>query len=712
MTVTIDEPRYQSLRLLVNELGVSRRVLSSYPKDHPLVATALDKTLTAYGQLMSQSSPLTIASAGTSLLLNNEPVSSPDRMLLGFMNVLNELGIGVLTLSHGLGRSELKNFLTILGLKREAVIAHGGIEVLAERANLTAIRIQPLRFDLFTRAGQDLGDTASTPEGLWERFAQMLQNGNLPVAGNQETGELSFDPQVVASALNRIHGTGAETGQLLEQIDRTMQETFAALPAGMEPDGVTFARMVLFVDRLNPKLRGQLISSAATIGDNQQVAKNLINRLPKEKVLEALEELRHKDEQLPDILMSLLSRPEHSIGVSRDPRIDLSHENLHALFREHQTEQQIPQEYQQKLTSLETSQRLSCKLTVDEHAQLKVLLEQTQLESKVCNILINIMSTGTFIDDDPALGQYLADMCTLFLNTGDYAGLITILTGINNQNMSTSVADHVHHHVACDNFLIEILKGLDTWGKAKYEEIGTIIRAIGLPFVPHLLDRLAVEEQLSLRRFIMERIPETGPAEAVAHLVRERLTDDRWYVLRNLIHLLRRLDDRESAPLLRPFLRHHQDKVRQEALRTLSCFGDPQAERTLLRDLESKDLETCLAAIRLIEKPLSSTLKSTLIELLEPAGFSARDCAIKSAAAQILADASITEALSPFRSLLAASSLLHPKLLAELKTTIITCLARYPEQAGRPLLEQISDRGGTLGELASRHLASYRGSSL
>ena len=99
---------------------------------------------------------------------------------------------------------------------------------------------------------------------------------------------------------------------------------------------------------------------------------------------------------------------------------------------------------------------------------------------------------------------------------------------------------------------------------------------------------------------MMDRLLEFGPAAKEPVLA--RLEGQPWYYLRNLLIILRSLDDPEIIPHIRPLVMNKNAKVRQDALRTLLSYNDPMAERQILRDLESSDKETRLAAISMAEK--------------------------------------------------------------------------------------------------------------
>ncbi len=95
----------------------------------------------------------------------------------GFSRALFERGIGALLFRRGLTIEELRNFTIILGLKREQIQQHGGIEHVWAKAHITAMKIRPIRYDLFQATDEDsvTADRAIlSGEGLWIKFAREL----------------------------------------------------------------------------------------------------------------------------------------------------------------------------------------------------------------------------------------------------------------------------------------------------------------------------------------------------------------------------------------------------------------------------------------------------------------------------------------------------------------------------------------------------------
>ena len=83
---------------------------------------------------------------------------------------------------------------------------------------------------------------------------------------------------------------------------------------------------------------------------------------------------------------------------------------------------------------------------------------------------------------------------------------------------------------------------------------------------------------------------------AIPH-VRPLLDDSRWYVVRNAILLLRHLDDREIAPMLKARLPAARPQVMEEILKVLVALEDRDWLLLLFREVDAEDPERQEAAL-------------------------------------------------------------------------------------------------------------------
>ncbi len=125
-----------------------------------------------------------------------------------------------------------------------------------------------------------------------------------------------------------------------------------------------------------------------------------------------------------------------------------------------------------------------------------------------------------------------------------------------------------------------------------------------------LLDVLEQSELRSVRRSVFEMLAEMGPS--VAEEAAARLDDPRWFVQRNMLALLKRLDAMPSDFEPRPFLEHEDGRVRQEAF-SLALTRKEGRERTLVAALSDPDEQVARIALLNLHQDVPDSVLPTLV---------------------------------------------------------------------------------------------------
>jgi len=120
-----------------------------------------------------------------------------------------------------------------------------------------------------------------------------------------------------------------------------------------------------------------------------------------------------------------------------------------------------------------------------------------------------------------------------------------------------------------------------------------------------LLDKLEQESDAKTRLFIIRQL---GQMQQSMELVRQRLHDDRWYVVRNACVVLSEMKDPELLNQLGPLLRHLHDRVQETVFQAIERSRRP--ERALifaesLNALRGRLLEQALDEIFFLKDPRS-----------------------------------------------------------------------------------------------------------
>lgn len=701
--ITDNDIELRSPSRLILELNIACRNSRAYPKGHPVIAASLSKALNAYEELLRNHEELVLGVTNDSLMVDGIVLEKSNRVYQGFSRALFERGIGALLLHSGLTTEELNNFTVILGLKREQINQYGGIEQIWAKSGITAMSIRPIRYDLFRTVDLDAGtadDENESGEGLWDKFARELTVGELSYGS-----DVSLDPEIVAKVLNQQYASGAITETEVRRAIADFLESSDNKLSVEDDPGQSLDKLGSFISNLTPELRRDFFES--TFGNYSKKLKtaseHILNKLSGAAILETLEDINQNRLTVSPVVSGLLKRLGQDANppqnIVKTTEYELS-SKMKAIFRE-QASEFTPDDYQKNLDHIISSDRITG-LEIERVPDLLSTMESRDIEDSIGKILMNLIKDGGGTPEErDMLLQNFSDRFGFVLQTGDFGQLHKMIDQINDGTFPTELQNLLQDEYGRRDFLEEILDGLTVWGKPRYADIRSLIHKIDGHFVEAILDRLAEEKNMSLRRFYMDSLIEMGPVTKVPIL--NRLFDKRWYFLRNLLVILSAQNDPSVVSHIRPLLKS-DPRLRNEVLKTLVRFGDPLAEKEILADLGSQNPELQAAAIKLAEQCTSPGIVTRLATMLTDVGFSKTDCDRKCSIVNTLGEIGRAEVLPDFAKILSSWSLIYPRQLARLKTAIILSLPKYPPTVSIPVLERIANSSGELAGQAAEAL--------
>jgi len=698
---TIPESNANQLVKLVIELAISRRTLTTYPAGHPQIDDAFNKVIHSY-HLFLQSNPETdIGITKNAIILNGKPLETSQQVVNGFAKILFEHGIAVLTMRPGLTHLELRNFINILGLKREQINQYGGIEAMWGKSGIQSLAIKPLNYSLFAAKDQSSNSNDSST-GIWERITRELLAGNAAAHYDSNTVEMpeELDPEILAEILNANPDT--TDGNVINSFVHHSVMVDAARNGSLPCE-----KIAAFVARLNPGLRQQFIESSQTLVDSrgEPLTEAILSSMPGEALIETFEEFSNNRQLISPVIMSLIARlsghSDQSVIASKVQENEL-HSKMRLLLQEHPSEEFVPDDYQQKLNFIIANNQLP-QIQTPELEDLLQTIDPVQVEVNISDIIFLLLSEGCESSEErDLLIQNLGEMFEYSLKTGDYQKVLQQLENLNNELLPANIRYYLREYYCQRKFLDEIINGLKTWGKPRYHDIQSMITIIGISFIEPLLDALATEDSLSLRRFIMDRLVEMGSKTHTP--IASRLDDNRWFVLRNLIVILKAHEDPAVIPMLRPLSRHPNQKVRQEAIGALISHNDHSAEQQLIHDLDSNDHQTLLSAVHLSEKSSSVEIGKKLLQLLTKLGWTHDEVDIKISVIHSLGEQHLSDSIPELAKILGSSSFFHGKALQQVKMHIIKSLENYNPAFVMPIFERLSTENNQSGIQARKSL--------
>ncbi|ACD95756.1 HEAT repeat domain-containing protein [Trichlorobacter lovleyi] len=724
--------RVKAVVTVAGDLNIARRNWNAYPSGHPLIESSVQKLLTSFQSLLSENGGVQLGITRDGLLLGDEYVEKNNQICKNVAAAFFERGIGALIVSRLPDREELLALLALLSLKREDVLAQGGIEKLWQEAGITALEIRAIRYDRFSGTEEERLSSESDQEhgSLWEQFVLLMTKGEVGLAGTDAQGEIR--PEVLAASLNahfaRRLGSGSGlSNNTLRRATAIIQQAIAVSDTGdngaardagyteeagdwselNETAAVVKADLVAFITALDPLLRRQILNGFCETGAADASTADELFRYLGATVLQETYASADEYAAAPELLQGILRKllPHLMDSYHTTTRDDEVRDRMQTLLQEHQREAYMPDAYMQGLLDSLNSGALK-QLDTTELASLLTTLSPAFINSRGSEIILQLVIADPTSETAQELIQNLADLCGHFLELGDYGQVLKILSQAADPRLPQLLRTTMRDAFCRREFLDEILSGLTVWGKPKYDQVALLIQVLGRAFIEPLLDRMAEEENMSLRRFMMDRVQSFG--EIARPYLLARLSDSRWYVLRNIIVMLRALGPMQENELVRPLLRHANQKVRVEALKLLIQSGDPVAQRQVLRDLDSSDREIQLIAINMADRNSPPEMMRKLLALATGGGYTAVECELKSAAIQALAEIGRSEILPELVKVLTSRSLLAFKALNRLKIDIIRSLDRYPAKTVLPLLEKVADGNDEVARQAAETLRILR----
>ncbi|HEY3489615.1 MAG TPA: HEAT repeat domain-containing protein [Candidatus Deferrimicrobiaceae bacterium] len=243
-------------------------------------------------------------------------------------------------------------------------------------------------------------------------------------------------------------------------------------------------------------------------------------------------------------------------------RVD--YENMTELLKKQQGDEELPEEARARsiLNSL-----FNVDSVAPEPETLDGLLDRLSKESSPSAYRTHIVALSRMISEDRTGRkiEYTTRAFSLFLRHIDLppggSAEIAELAGRGIKEMAT------------DEMVSHYLFALRDKSRGDRQEVERILALFQERSVRPLIDALAVEEDLLVRKGIVEIITRIG-RQAVP-VILENLADAQWYTVRNMLTILGNLGMPDLAPQVAATLSHPDARVKKEAIKALSRLDHP-----------------------------------------------------------------------------------------------------------------------------------------
>lgn len=619
-----------------------------YPPSSATIISTIERLNQAFQEMLALENPVIFAESEKIILICGNPLNQKDQekiQVAALLNVLLGFGLKSISFEKGLEKAELASFTEILSRKPDSIKSEGGLPRALAENNITHIypdqkvymavhkdrKAMPAlnisndlfaKFFMSTHTGQSadpnkIKEMAKDPEWLSQSFHAGLvqlvaQKGALP------------DIQITERLGNMIGFLDKVSGSLGQEerdgISKRIGDDIVTADPGMASELTTQKMEHLFGGMLAQYLIGKLedikYAGAQKTGDGTAPGK--IKTTTGETVVKT--RLIQISEKL------CLSLKENEKTLFDEPLMSALPRIIGQLIaqKEQETMKKIISNLIDKLFSKNPEVRArAAKILTDIIENLSPGRKKEIIES-VSGRLIEWIKIETSIT--PAyrtICKYLQNTVQGFINQLRYAETIQFLDILNDINSGTleksdsirEICAQLISNLATEENVTLLFKEFHTNEHDKKDEAGKILFWFGDITLKHMLDNLMESIDGNERVRIMQLIIGTG--QRAIPLVMERIHENvPWYYLRNIAYILGQIGNEESAGALQPFLLHENERLRQEALKSISRTGGNRRGKLLITALNSMDEKFKLSVIEALGSAKAADIVPDLLNIL------------------------------------------------------------------------------------------------
>lgn len=616
---------------MVRGLAVAWKNLAAYPPGHPALAGAVEAAHRKLMELGGAAGEVVFGISSQGILYGDETIESSHVQKLA--QALYTRSVAVVRFGAETTAGDLETFLRLLGTgvpgEQKAPLWE---QLLA--AGVTNIELQPVDYSAVQVTDRLEEEEGRRRETLWDEILRALISGkelsaeerrelDQPVRSVDELSTLvlrylddaekqartAFDPDATFG-VKREAPAPVDTPELLaSRVAESIALHIGESTGSKKQLGV---QQVLQLLRSMPDpIRATIMRAVLRVLSTDETAGPLLRdftaELPNEEVVDSLRYLATIT-KLSSHAMRLLQ----TLAVLETPEVETQAPppellaELVNLFGEDDVDRFNPPDHRALLDHVSVRKPPLPRTIegVDKLGdRLKTISAET-VERYRGRTMLDLLERFGAVRNPAALLKHIEDAFASHLRSGsfdDALALIKRLQEIERTASRPALRDPVATSIArlaTPETISNLVEALLSAPPEKMASIQRLTEALGASARRSLLTALANEPNRSRRRRLFDFIASLGPA--IVPEVSANLADSRWFVVRNMIVLLRTVQDRTTLPEIRNLARHGDLRVRLEAIKTLLAFDSevPSALlETAINDPDPKLAETAVALV-------------------------------------------------------------------------------------------------------------------
>lgn len=570
--------------LLELSIGVHRYAM--YPPGHPSLLPAAENVIGRLGQIFATQRSLSIGVAMDQLIIEGVATDPKHPVLKELAGRLHGHQLGAISFSRGVEVAEVEELLLTLARDPEREGDPLGLRPSNLIPSWEHVRLFPLGYGelQLTETGEEDEAEQDRSTHLWIGLASAAMASEDPEGVSPSTGA-----EEVAESIKGHRREAAYdqviVGYLLQLADELKSDE------ARESESVR-RRVSTLIRELDQPTLDRLVQMGGDLEQRKKFVLDANQSLAVDSVIKILQAAASASQQtisssLTRLLTKLSTHASSGPARVRTQADNALRENVEELLEGWELEDPNPDAYTLILDSM--SQAAPIFASEDPGDEVGGITGAHRL----CQMSLELNSWGPTVEH----------AATKLVDEGDLGFLIYL---IDMAPEGSAASTRLRDFLASPTQLRRLLEGVD----ADEATLKMIVANMGEDAIPILLEALKESESRAIRRKVFDAL--AGSPADVGSAVMPHMEDQRWYVLRNLLALVQKLNKPPEGFSAAKFLEHEDPRVRREAF-PLAVKEPGRHERALALGLADRDERLLRMALMEVQASIPEAIVPVLV---------------------------------------------------------------------------------------------------
>ena len=570
------------------------RAVRLYPSNNPVYVQSVRKSYEVVNRYLAMAPECRFGVQKTDLTYQQSVLGGDTHLHRGIAGDLYAKGVREIVFTPGLTETELLDFYTVISSPLDIMHGTAGLESLLWEKDLrhAVVRMASLGEVVRQHIAEEHSDLAidrkEREEDLQGRSINLF--GNTVMLSDIVDDAVRFGTLMLEQAQQRGGSMKMQTDCLFDSYRQAGRQVVNALH---EKKDSVFHAMAASILAMDPAYREELIAKRLYAECDKMTVENLQNHQEKDAPYDLHEVLSSRLSRIWTVpqVSALLVKTSIASPSSSSPQKEqqLLAPDLYAIARE--MSEYTPEE----MESLRSISNFGVEADILEAVARTLIYALPMVYNPFAPLAM-----------DRALGQFscvvsqLEEVLSQLLERKDYILASLVVRSFRipvPPAFRTRLAEAVKR-AGDKRTLIRLVADLRTFSRPseEYEAAYSYLSLLDREATPVLLEMLAEEDDRPTRKMLIQVLKDLGKSQIA--MLGERLSDERWYFVRNIVSILGESKGAEVISYLEKVAGHRNFQIRQEVVRALVSIGGVKTADLLIGFLRDEDIDIRFMALR------------------------------------------------------------------------------------------------------------------